>query len=85
MCRPDGRHVLNNQGTDDYVLTFCPSDQRFANDFLQISPHGEHPCCSAIHFPLPGHVRDLSPIRARPWRAYIKNSLSAKAISNVIL
>ena len=41
--------------------------------------------CSAIHFPLPGHVRDLSPIRARPWRAYIKNSLSAKAISNVIL
>ena len=20
-CRPDGRHVLNNQGTDDYVLT----------------------------------------------------------------
>lgn len=22
MCRPDGRHVLNNQGTDDYVLTF---------------------------------------------------------------
>ena len=21
MCRPDGRHVLNNQGTDDYVLT----------------------------------------------------------------
>lgn len=26
MCRPDGRHVLNNQGTDDYVLTkFLPS------------------------------------------------------------
>ena len=20
-CRPSGRHVLNNQGTDDYVLT----------------------------------------------------------------
>lgn len=24
MCRPDGRHVLNNQGTDDYVLTEHP-------------------------------------------------------------
>lgn len=27
MCRPDGRHVLNNQGTDDYVLTFGLTDQ----------------------------------------------------------
>ena len=30
--------------------------------FLQIPPHGRHPCCSAIHFPLPGHVRDLHPL-----------------------
>ena len=30
MCRPDGRHVLNNQGTDDYVLT------NKANSFLKI-------------------------------------------------
>ena len=27
--------------------------------FLQIPPHDGHPCCSAIHFPLPGHVQDF--------------------------
>ena len=41
------------------VCDFYPSDQRFAYSFLQIPPHDEHPCCSAIHFPLPGHVRDF--------------------------
>lgn len=30
MCRPDGRHVLNNQGTDDYVLTL-DGDQKIYN------------------------------------------------------
>ena len=44
------------------ICDFCPSDQRFAYSFLQIPPHGRHPCCSAIHFPLPGHVRDLHPL-----------------------
>ena len=44
------------------ICDFCPSDQRFAYSFLQIPPHGRHPCCSAIHFPLPGHVRDSHPL-----------------------
>ena len=44
------------------ICDFCPSDQRFAYSFLQIPPHSRHPCCSAIHFPLPGHVRDLHPL-----------------------
>ena len=30
--------------------------------FLQIPPRGGHPCCSAIHFPLSGRVRDLHPL-----------------------
>ena len=44
------------------VCDFCSSDQRFAYSFLQILPHDRHPCCSAIHFPLSGHVRDLHPL-----------------------
>ena len=44
------------------ICDFCPSDQRFAYNFLQIPPHDGHPCCSAIHFPLSGHVRDLHPL-----------------------
>ena len=30
--------------------------------FLQIPPCDGHPCCSAIHFPLSGRVRDLHPL-----------------------
>ena len=30
--------------------------------FLQILPRDGHPCCSAIHFPLSGRVRDLHPL-----------------------
>ena len=30
--------------------------------FFQIPPRGGHPCCSAIHFPLPGRVRDFHPL-----------------------
>ena len=30
--------------------------------FLQIPPRDGHPCCSAIHFPLSGRVRDLHPL-----------------------
>ena len=44
------------------ICGFCPSGQRFAYSFLQIPPCDGHPCCSAIHFPLPGHVRDLHPL-----------------------
>ena len=44
------------------VCDFCSSDQRFAYSFLQISPHGEHPCCSAMYFPLPRRTRDFHPL-----------------------
>ena len=44
------------------ICDFCPSDQRFAYSFLQIPPRDGHPCCSAIHFPLPGCVRDFRPL-----------------------
>jgi len=50
----------------------CPSGQRFAYSFLQIPPRGGHPCCSAMRFVV-AYVRSgLSPVRSRPWRAYIK-------------
>ena len=55
------------------ICDFCPSSQRFAYSFLQISPHDEHPCCSAIHFPLSGHVRDLHPLE-RAHGAQTKNT-----------
>ena len=52
----------------------CPSGQRFAYSFLQIPPRGGHPCCSAMRFVV-AHVRSgLSPVRARPWRAYYKKT-----------
>ena len=41
MCRPDGRHVLNNQGTDDYVLTkekLLPNRCQYLNIFVW-KPH----------------------------------------------
>lgn len=34
MCRPDGRHVLNNQGTDDYVLTFDHINALFIRTYV---------------------------------------------------
>ena len=52
----------------------CPSGQRFAYSFLQIPPRGGHPCCSAMRFVV-AYVRSgLSPVRARPWRAYNKKN-----------
>ena len=45
--------------------------------FLQIPPHDGHPCCSAIHFPLPGHVQDFH-LRERAHGAHTK-----KAATNV--
>ena len=53
------------------ICDFCPSDQRFAYSFLQIPPHSRHPCCSAIHFPLPGHVQDFH-LRERAHGAQTK-------------
>ena len=47
----------------------CPSDQGFAYSFLQIPPHGGHPCCSAMCFVVAYAHSGLSPVRARPWRA----------------
>ena len=44
------------------ICDFCSSYQRFAYSFLQILPHGRHPCCSAIHFPLSRSIRDLHPL-----------------------
>ncbi|MBQ6414840.1 MAG: hypothetical protein IJJ65_01165, partial [Butyrivibrio sp.] len=53
------------------------SGQRFAYSFLQIPPRGGHPCCSAMRFVV-AYVRSgLSPVRARPWRAYILKELPA--------
>ena len=53
------------------ICDFCPSDQGFAYSFLQIPPHDGHPCCSAIHFPLPGHVQDFH-LRERAHGAQTK-------------
>ena len=55
------------------ICGFCPSGQRFAYSFLQISPHGEHPCCSAMCFVVAYAHSGLSPVRARPWRANKKH------------
>ena len=55
------------------ICDFCPSDQRFAYSFLQIPPHGRHPCCLAIHFPLPGHVQDFH-LRERAHGAQTKRA-----------
>ena len=56
------------------ICGFCPSGQRFAYSFLQISPHGEHPCCSAMCFVVAYAHSGLPPVRARPWRANKKQS-----------
>ena len=40
---------------------------------LQIPPHDGHPCCSAIHFPLPGHVQDFH-LRERAHGAQTKRA-----------
>ena len=55
------------------LCDFCSSDQRFACTFLQIPPHDGHPCCSAIHFPLPGHVQDFH-LRERAHGAQTKRA-----------
>ena len=61
-----------------FVCSSCPSDRDFAYSFLQIPPHDGHPCCSAIHFPLSGRVRDLHPLeRAHGAQTKKKNSPQA--------
>ena len=51
----------------------CPSGQGLAYSFLQIPPRGGHPCCSAMYFVVAYAHSGLSPVRARPWRAYQKS------------
>ena len=48
MCRPDGRHVLNNQGTDDYVLT----------NIVHQSPETSY----VLHFLFPAYIPVLRPL-----------------------
>ena len=60
------------------ICGFCPSGQGFAFSFLQISPHGGHPCCSAMYFVVAYVYSGLSPVRARPWRANQKKRGSSK-------
>ena len=50
----------------------CSSGQGFAYSFFQIPPRGGHPCCSAMCFVVAYAHSGLSPVRARPWRAYQK-------------
>ena len=75
-------HTSSNFWTSSYLADLsvflslicdsCPSGQRFVYSFLQIPPRGGHPCCSAMRFVV-AYVRlGLSPVRARPWRAYKK-------------
>ena len=55
------------------VCGSCSSGQGFAYSFLQIPPHDGHPCCSAIHFPLPRHVQDFH-LRERAHGAKTKRA-----------
>ena len=65
---------LQRELRDSLICDFCPSDQGFAYSFLQIPPHDGHPYCSAIHFPLPGHVQDFH-LRERAHGAQTKRAL----------
>ena len=64
---------LQRELRDSLICDFCPSDQGFAYSFLQIPPHDGHPCYSAIHFPLPGHVQDFH-LRERAHGAQTKRA-----------
>jgi hypothetical protein len=48
------------------VSASCSSIQCFASDFLQILPHGGHPCRAAMQFPLSGLLGTLTRWRVRP-------------------
>ena len=67
------------------ICGFCPSGQGFAFSFLQISPHGGHPCCSAMYFVVAYVYSGLSPVRARPWRANQKKPGTAFLPSRALL
>lgn len=55
------------------VCSSCPSVRDFACSFLQISPHGEHPCCLANGSHYQAHS-GLSPPSYCPCRANIKKA-----------
>ena len=54
---------------------FCSSDQRFACTFLQIPPHGGHPWCSVMTFPLLGQSRDFHPLECAHAGRTQKNTI----------
>ena len=56
--RPPGKKGTKLAGTD--ICGFCSSGQRFACGFLQILPHGGHPCRPANSSPC-WACRGLSP------------------------
>jgi len=75
------------------IYDFCSSGQCFAFSFLQISPHGEHPCRSANYSPCransglspPNHLTATTRIRTAPrigatrhtWRTKKKTAMIA--------
>ena len=59
---------------------FCSSDQRFACTFLQIPPHGGHPWCSVMTFPLLGQSRDFHPLECAHAGRTQKNSMKAHGV-----
>ena len=56
------------------VSASCSSIQCFASDFLQIPPHGGHPCRAAMQFPLSGLLGTLTRWRVRPAGRTVKKS-----------
>ena len=59
-CRLDWRHKESL-----FALTPLPLQKSllcYALSFLHIPPHDGHPFCSTMYLPLPGHVKDLSPL-----------------------
>ena len=67
--------AFDEGGFPGLVCGSCSSDQEFAYSFLQIPPHDGHPCCSAMCFVVAYVHSELSPVRARPWRANQKGAL----------
>ena len=61
------------------VCSSCPSVRDFACSFLQISPHGEHPCCLANGSHYQAHS-GLSPPSYCPCRANIKKRIIPEII-----
>ena len=61
--------VLLSKSLSDAHLLFM----FLTSSFLRIPSRDGHPCCSAIHFPLPGHVQDFH-LRERAHGAQTKRA-----------